>query len=217
MEPMDQDKIRILIADDHSIVRNGIIKILSSGLPNVDFGEASDATEVLRSLDQAKWHVVILDINMPGRSGMDVLKEIKFHYPSLPVAIFSMYPEDQFAVRALKAGASAYLTKDISSRELEKAIKTLLSGELYYTTSIAALITNELRDAQYKHSHEALSNREYQVFLLIAGGMNVSDIARKLSLSVKTISVYRAIILKKMNLKNNAEITHYAFKHNMVE
>lgn len=217
MEAMDQEKIRILIADDHSIVRNGIIKILSSSLPNVDFSEASDATEVLRTLDQAKWNVVILDINMPGRSGMDVLKEIKSRYPSLPVVIFSMYPEDQFAVRAMKAGASAYLTKDISSRELEKAIKTILSGELYYTTSIAALITNELRDTQDKHSHQALSNREYQVFLLIAGGMNVSDIARKLSLSVKTISVYRAIILKKMNLKNNAEITHYAFKHNMVE
>lgn len=214
---MDQDKIRILIADDHSIVRNGIIKILSSGFPSVDFGEASDANEVMRILDQGIWHVVILDINMPGRSGMDVLKEIKARYPSLPVVIFSMYPEDQFAVRAMKAGASAYLTKDISSRELEKAIKTVLSGELYYTNSIAALITNELRDTQNKHSHEVLSNREHEVFLLIAGGMSVSDIARKLSLSVKTISVYRAIILKKMNLKNNAEITHYAFKHNLVE
>lgn len=214
---MDQEKVRILIADDHSIVRNGIIKILSSGIPDVEFGEASDATEVLRILDHGKWNIVILDINMPGRSGMDVLKEIKAHYPSLPVVIFSMYPEDQFAVRAMKAGASAYLTKDISSKELEKAVKTILSGELYYTTSIAALITNELRDSQNKHSHEALSNREHQVFLLIAGGMNVSDIARKLSLSVKTISVYRALILKKMNLKNNAEITHYAFKHNLVE
>lgn len=214
---MDQEKIRILIADDHSIVRNGIIKILSSGLPNVEFGEAADSIEVLRILHQAKWHLVILDINMPGRSGMDVLKEIKSHHPSLPVVIFSMYPEDQFAVRAMKAGASAYLTKDISSKELEKAIRVILSGEQYYTPSIAALITNELRDTQDEHSHNVLSNREHQVFLLIAGGMNVSDIARKLSLSVKTISVYRAIILKKMNLKNNAEITHYAFKHNLVE
>lgn len=214
---MDQEKIHILIADDHSIVRNGIVKILSSCLPNIEFGEASDATDVMRMLNQTKWNVVILDINMPGRSGMDVLKEIKLRYPALPVVIFSMYPEDQFAVRAMKAGAAAYLTKDISSKELEKAIKIILNGELYYTSSIAALITNELRDNQNKPSHEALSNREHQVFLLIAGGMNVSDIARKLSLSVKTISVYRAIILKKMNLKNNAEITHYAFKHNLVE
>lgn len=214
---MNQEKIRILIVDDHSIVRNGLIKILSSSLPYAEFGEASDATEALRMLVQAKWNLVILDINMPGRNGMDVLKEIKSHYSSLPVVIFSMYPEDQFAVRAMKAGASAYLTKDISSKELAKAINVILNGEQYYTPSIVALITNELRDTRDNHSHEVLSNREYQVFVLIAGGMNVSDIARKLSLSVKTISVYRAIILKKMNLKNNAEITHYAFKHNLVE
>lgn len=214
---MNQDVVRILIADDHSIVRNGIIKILSSCLPNVEFGEASDTLEVMRILHQARWDLVILDINMPGRSGMEVLKDIKSHHPSLPVIIFSMYPEDQFAVRAMKSGASAYLTKDISAKEIEKAIKAILKGEQYFTPSIAQLITNELRANHNMHSHEILSNREHQVFLLIASGQNVSDIARKLSLSVKTISVYRAIILKKMNLKNNAEITHYAFKHHLVE
>lgn len=214
---MNPDAIRILIADDHSIVRNGIIKLLSSCFPNVEFGEASDAFEVMRILHQSKWNLVILDINMPGRSGMEVLKDIKSYYPTLPVVVFSMYPEDQFAVRAMKSGASAYLTKDISAKEMEKAIKAILNGEQYFTPSIAALITNELRANHSAHSHEMLSNREHQVFLLIAGGQNVSDIARKLSLSVKTISVYRAIILKKMNLKNNAEITHYAFKHHLVE
>lgn len=214
---MEQDKLKILIGDDHSIVRNGIMKLLASSFPNVEFGEASDAVEVLRVLHQSKWNLVILDINMPGRSGMEVLKEIKSHYPSIPVVIFSMYPEDQFAIRAFKNGASAYLTKDISARELEKAIKGILNGEQYFTPTIAALMTNELRDSHNKHTHEVLSDREHQVFLLIASGQNVSDIARKLSLSVKTISVYRAIILKKMNLKNNAEITHYAFKHNLVE
>jgi len=214
---METEKIKILIADDHSIVRNGIVKLLSSSLPNAEFWEAADAVEVIRIIHQTDWNLVILDINMPGRSGMEVLKEIKSHYPTLPVVIFSMYPEDQFAIRAMKAGAAAYLTKDISSKELEKAIKTILNGEPYLTSSIATLITHELREKHTSQTHESLSDREHQVFRLIASGQNVSDIARNLSLSVKTISVYRAIILKKMNLKNNAEITHYAFKHNLVE
>jgi DNA-binding NarL/FixJ family response regulator len=128
-----------------------------------------------------------------------------------------MYPEDQFAVRAIKSGASAYLTKDISSKELTEAIKKILSGERYISSSIADLITNELRDNHKGNGHELLSDREYQVFLLIAKGNNVSAVALELSLSVKTISVYRGNILKKMNLKNNAEITYYAFKHNLVE
>lgn len=214
---MEPEGTKILIADDHSVVRNGIIKSLTSSFPNTEFGEAGNAIEVLKIINQAKWNLVILDINMPGRSGMDVLKEIKANYPSIPVIIFSMYPEDQFAIRAMRAGASAYLSKDISSTELEKAIKEILNGERYFTPSIVALMTNELRDNNNNHSHEILSDREHQVFLLIAGGQNVSDIALKLSLSVKTISVYRSIILKKMNLKNNAAITHYAFKHNLVE
>lgn len=214
---MEQERIRILIADDHSVVRNGIIRSLSSSFPAAEFGEAGNAVEVLRQVNQSKWSLVILDINMPGRSGMEVLKEIKANYPLIPVIIFSMYPEDQFAIRAMKAGASAYLTKDISSKELEKAIKGILNGERYFTTSIAELLTNELRDTNPKHPHGILSDREHQVFLMIAKGQNVSDIARSLSLSVKTISVYRSMVLKKMNLKNNSEITHYAFKHNLVE
>lgn len=214
---MEQERIKILLVDDHSVVRNGIMKSLTSSFPSVEFGEAGNAVEVLRIIDQIQWNLVILDINMPGRSGMDVLKEIKANYPFIPVIIFSMYPEDEFAIRAMKAGASAYLTKDISSRELEKAIKGILNGERYFTPTIAALLTNEIRDNNNRHSHQILSDREYQVFRFIASGQNVSDIARNLSLSVKTISVYRSIILKKMNLKNNSEITHYAFKHNLVE
>ena len=219
MNTMESEKTRILIADDHSVVRNGIIKSLIVSLPNTEFGEAGNAIETLRIINEAKWNLVILDINMPGRSGMDVLKEIKANYPLTPVIIFSMYPEDQFAIRAMRAGAVAYLSKDISSRELEKAIKKILNGERYFTPSIVALMTNELRDNNNNNKlpHELLSDREHQVFLLIAGGQNVSDIAQDLSLSVKTISVYRSIILKKMNLKNNAEITHYAFKNNLVE
>lgn len=213
---MKQDGLKILVADDHSVVRNGIIKSLTTNFPDAVFGEAGNAADVMRLVHEKKWDLVILDINMPGRSGMDVLKDIKESYPKTPVLIFSMYPEDQFAVRSIKAGAAAYLSKDISSQELEKAVRKIINGERYLSSTVAELITNELIDGNHKSAHDLLSDREHQVFLLIASGKSVSDIARELSLSVKTISVYRSIILKKMNLKNNAEITHYAFKHNLV-
>jgi DNA-binding NarL/FixJ family response regulator len=214
MRPKD---LKILIGDDHSVVRNGVIRSLAERFPEAEFGEASNAADVLRQVHEEKWDLVILDINMPGRSGLETLKEIKEYHPEIPVIIFSMYPEDQFAVRAIKSGASAYLTKDISSKELAEAIKKILSGERYISSSITDLITHELRDNHKGTGHELLSDREYQVFLLIAKGNNVSAVALALSLSVKTISVYRANILKKMNLKNNSEITYYAFKHNLVE
>ncbi len=214
---MNQNGLKILIADDHLVVRNGVIKFLMTSFPDAGFGEAGNAADVMRLVNESKWDLIILDINMPGRSGMDVLKEIKEHFPKTPVIIFSMYPEDQFAVRSIKSGASAYLTKDISSQELEKAIRRILCGERYLSPTVAELITNEMVNGNNKPAHERLSDREHQVFLLIGGGKNVSDIAHELSLSVKTISVYRSLILKKMNLKNNAEITHYVFKYNLVE
>jgi DNA-binding NarL/FixJ family response regulator len=214
---MDPRFIKILIGDDHSVVRHGVMRSLSANFPEAVFGEASNAADVLRLVEADNWDLIILDINMPGRSGLETLKEIKGYHPEIPVIIFSMYPEDQFAVRAIKSGASAYLTKDISSKELAEAIKKILSGERYMSSSITDLITNELRDNHKGTGHEILSDREYQVFLLIAKGNNVSAVALNLSLSVKTISVYRGNILKKMNLKNNAEITYYAFKHNLVE
>ena len=214
---MESSVTKILIVDDHSIVRKGIIKSLSSSFPKAEFGEAANAAEIMQRILVANWDMVILDINMPGRSGLEVLKEIKAANPLLPVIIFSMYPEDQFAIRSIRAGASAYLTKDISSKEFAIAVKTILKGERYFSPSIAALISNELQDNYNKPVHEILSDREHQVFLFIAGGHSVSDIALNLSLSVKTISVYRSIILKKMNLKNNSEITHYAFKNDLVK
>lgn len=209
--------IRILIGDDHSVVRNGVMRSLAERFSEAEFGEASNAAEVLRQVHEDKWDLVILDISMPGRSGLDILKEIKEHHSEIPVIIFSMYPEDQFAVRAIKSGASAYLTKDISSKDLAEAIKRILKGDRYITPSITDLITYELRDDHKRSVHEILSDREYQVFLLIAKGNSVSVVALELSLSVKTISVYRANILKKMNLKNNSEITYYAFKNNLVD
>jgi len=214
---MDPRSIKILIGDDHSVVRHGVMRSLAAKFPEAVFGEASNAADVLRLVEEDNWDLIILDINMPGRSGLETLKELKEYHPEIPVIIFSMYPEDQFAVRAIKSGASAYLTKDISCKELAEAIKKILGGERYTSLSIADLITNELRDNRKGTGHELLSDREYQVFLLMAKGNNVSAVALALSLSVKTISVYRGNILKKMNLKNNAEITYYAFKHNLVE
>lgn len=214
---MDSETINILIADDHSVVRAGVIKSLSPSFPDAIFGEAGNAAEIMRMINGSKWNLLILDISMPGRNGMEVLKEVKENHPEIPVIIFSMYPEDQFAVRAFKSGASAYLTKDIPSKEFAEAIRKILKGERYVTPSLMELFTNEIRQDSKKSSHEILSDREYQVFLLIASGKNVSLAAEELNLSVKTISVYRANILKKMNLKNNSEITHYAFKHSLVE
>jgi len=214
---MESGKIKILLADDHSVIRNGIMKSLTDSFPKAEYCEASNAAEILKHIHNENLDLVVLDISMPGRNGLDILKEIKRTHPTLPVVMFSMYPEDQFAVRSIKGGASAYLTKDTSSKELAEAIRKILKGERHFSSSVVELITNELRNDNDKPSHTALSDREYQVFLLIASGKNVSAIARELSLSVKTISVYRSIILKKMNLKNNSEITYYAFKNKLVE
>lgn len=214
---MNLKDLKILVADDHGIVRKGIINTLTSIFPNVFTGEAANAAEVLHLTNKDHWDLVILDISMPGRSGLEVLKDIKTDYPKVPVIIFSMYPEDQFAIRSIKAGASAYLSKDISSKELEKAITKILKGDYFFTPAMATLLTGELQNNKdNKAVHQLLSDREYQVFLLISAGKSVSDIAMQLNLSVKTISVYRTIILKKMNLKNNSEMMYYAFKNNLV-
>jgi DNA-binding NarL/FixJ family response regulator len=154
---------------------------------------------------------------MPGRDGLDVLKELKSLQPALPVIILSMYPENQFALRTIRIGASAYLTKETSPDELMIAIKTVLKGQKYITTSVTRILTEEITGKSVNPTHETLSNREFQVFKLIASGKNISGIALELSLSVKTISVYRANILEKLALKNNAEITNYAFKNNLID
>jgi len=208
---------KILVADDHTLVRESIIKSLSINLPDVTFGEAENSTSVMEKVNKENWDLLILDLNMPGRNGLDIIKDVKECQPEIPIVVLSMYPEDQFALRVIKAGAVGYLTKNTSSAELLKAIKTILKGEQYITRSIALLLTEGLRHDSNKLLHETLSDREFQVLLLIASGKSISDIALELSLSVKTISVYRAHILIKMNLKNNSEITHYAFKHGLVE
>jgi DNA-binding NarL/FixJ family response regulator len=208
---------KILVADDHTLVRESLIKSLSINFPEVTFGEAENSVTVMGKVKNESWDLIILDLNMPGRNGLDIIKDVQEIRPEIPIVVLSMYPEDQFALRVIKAGAMGYLTKNTSSAELLKAIKTILKGEQYITRSIARLLTEGLRHDSKKLPHENLSNREFQVLLLIASGKSISDIATDLSLSVKTISVYRSNILNKMNLKNNSEITHYAFKQGLVE
>lgn len=208
---------RILIADDHAVVRAGIIKAVSIAFPGAIINEASNTAEVTRILTESEISLILLDISMPGRSGIDLLTEIVREYPRIKVIIFSMYPEDQFAIRAIKAGASAYVTKDTNLGDLVEIMDKILRGQRHITPAIAELMFSEMNGHAEKQSHKLLSDREYEVFQLIASGLSVSEIARDLTLSVKTISVYRANILKKMNLKNNAEIMHYAFKHSIVD
>jgi len=209
--------MRILIADDHAILRGGLINSLTRAFPEAEFAEAGSSSDILPLIRNEKWDLVILDINMPGRNGLEVLKDIKECNPEIPVVILSMYPEDQFAIRSIKAGASAYITKDTAFPELINAIRTIIEKKQYITSSIASLLTSEIRGNTSKQLHETLSDREFQVFKMIASGKTISIIANELSLSVKTISVYRTNILQKMNLKNNAEIIFYAFKNNLTE
>jgi two-component system, NarL family, invasion response regulator UvrY len=209
--------IRILIADDHPIVRRGLKQILSDEPDMAVPGEARDANEVLDLLQKGDWDIVILDITMPGRSGLDVLKELRQKYPKLPVLVLSIHPEGQYAVRALKTGAAGYLTKESAPEELVKAIRKILNRGKYVSASLAERLAFDLETGDGKALHLRLSNREYQVMLMIAGGKRLSDIATEMALSVKTISTYRTRILEKMNFRNNAEMTHYAIKNQLVE
>lgn len=207
---------KILVADDHAVVRAGVIRAILQAFPDASVAEAANAAEVTRQLIDLSPHLVLLDISMPGRGGIDILTDIIRDFPTTRVIIFSMYPEDQFAIRAIKAGASAYVTKDTHLSELVEIIRKILLGQRHISPAVADLMFNEIHNHANKPSHELLSDREFEVFRMIASGKAVSEIAAQLSLSVKTISIYRANILRKMNLHNNAEIMHYAFKHSLV-
>ena len=210
-------KINILIADDHPIVREGFKQVLSETTDMVVAGEASNGQEVLNLVRKNKYNVILLDISMPGRSGLEILKELRSEHPKLPILIVSIYPEEQYAVRAFRAGASGYLTKASAPHELIEAIRKVSKGGRYVSSSLAEELTYYLDVDATRAPHEILSDREYQVMLLIASGKTVSGIAEDLCLSVKTISTYRTHILKKMNVKNNAEITLYAVQNKLVE
>jgi two-component system, NarL family, invasion response regulator UvrY len=209
--------MRILLADDHAVVRHGLKQILADEFKRAAFGEARNAQEALDLVWKENWDIAILDITMPGRSGLDVLREIKKSKPRLPVLVLSMHPENQFAVRVLKRGASGYMTKESAPVELVGAVKKVMAGGRYVSTSLAEKLATYLSGDSNKPLQELLSDREFQVLRLIASGKIVSEIARELSLSVKTISTYRSRILEKMGLRNNAELMHYAMQHQLVE
>ena len=207
---------RFLKADDHTVVRRGLKQILLEAFPSAIIEEVTDAESLLKKVFAQSWDVVISDISMPGRSGLEVLQQIKQQYPKLPVLILSVYPEEQYALRVLKAGASGYLNKDSAPEQLVAAVNRVMLGKKYITPTIAEKLANSLDHDLNKLSHEYLSDREFEVLKLIAGGQAVSDIASKLSLSVTTISTYRSRIMSKMGLKSNAELIFYAIENKLV-
>lgn len=208
--------IRILIADDHTIVRKGIRQILAEEFPNAEIEEVADADELIKKVILLKWDVVISDLSMPGKSGLEALQHIKQLFPTLPVLILSIHPEEQYAIRVLKAGASGYLSKDTAPEELVIAIHMVLLGKKYITLSIAEKIVDSLDQDNEKKLHETLSDRELNVFNMLASGKAVSEIAEALFLSVTTVSTYRARIMVKMNMKTNASLTLYAIENNLM-
>jgi len=209
--------LRLLIADDHPIVRRGLKQIIAETSDMVVADEASNGWEVLSKVRATNYDVVLLDISMPGRSGVDILRELKNERPGLPVLILSIHPEEQYAVRALRAGASGYLTKKSAPDELVAAIRKVSMGGKYVSSSLAEKLASDLESGDEQLLHNNLSDREYQVMLLIASGKTVTEIADELSLSIKTISTYRSRILEKMKIKNNAELTYYAMKNQLVD
>ena len=208
---------KILIADDHPVVRAGLKELLTGALGKVAFAEAKTALEALEQVGKEDWSLVILDVSMPGRSGIDILGEVKTTRPKLPVLMLSMHPEDQFAVRVLKSGASGYMTKESAPEELVGAIKKVLAGGRYVSNALAEKMASYLAIDTPKPPHERLSDREFVVLRMIASGKTVSQVADELSLSVKTVSTYRTRILEKMGMMSNAELTHYAIKNQLVE
>ncbi|MDA8104900.1 MAG: response regulator transcription factor [Nitrospiraceae bacterium] len=209
--------IRILIADDHRIVREGLKQILAETPDMIVMDEASNGQEVLGKIWENDFDVVLLDISMPGRSGLDILKQLKSERPRLAVLVLSMYSEEQYAMRALRAGASGYMTKESAPDELIEAIRKVSTGRKYISPTVAEKLAVSLEAKDERPAHENLSDREYQVMCMIASGKTIKTIADELSLSVKTVSTYRTRILEKMQMKNNAELTHYSIQNRLVE
>ena len=207
--------MRILIADDHAVVRTGLKEILAQEFPRAVFGEAGSSAETLEKIRKEPWDVLVLDISMPGRSGLDVLHELKDAHSKLPVLVLSMHSEEEYAVRTLKAGAAGYLTNESAPDELVNAIKKLLAGGKYVSESLAQILVADLEAGDGQAPHDLLSDREFEVMLMIASGKTVTEIGKKLSLSVKTISTYRRRILEKMGLRSNADLTQYAIARDL--
>jgi DNA-binding NarL/FixJ family response regulator len=209
--------IKVFIADDHAIVREGLKQILAETRDIVVAGEAENGLDAVKLFRKSDCQVMLLDISMPDRSGIEVLKQIKKEKPELAVLMLSMHREDQYAIRSLKAGASGYLTKQSAPRELVTAIRQVAGGLKYISPALAQELANHVGEDHEAPPHDTLSDREYQTLTMIASGKTVGMIAKELSLSVKTVSEYRARLLVKMKLKNSAELTHYAIKNQLIE
>lgn len=207
--------MNILLVDDHAILRAGLSRILKDDL-QADIGEAADSVEALRQMECQAWDIVLLDISLPGRSGLDLLTDIRVLYPATKVIILSSFDDHQFAVRSFRDGASAFLTKERAARELLNAIDVVMSGRRYVTNALAELLVSSLSSDTPKVPHETLSSREFEVFRLIASAMNPKEIAQKLEISPKTVATYRSRILEKMGMSTNAELMQYAVRHALV-
>jgi len=207
---------KILIADDHAIVRRGLRLLLLEEYPSAEIGEAGDAETLVNKIIQQEWDVVICDISMPGRSGLDALSQIKQISPKLPVLIMSMYPEDQYALRVLKAGAAGYLGKETIHDDIVKAIQTVQLGKKFITPTIAEKLAKAFEVDTTDQLHEKLSDREFDVFKMLASGKAVSEIANQFALSVTTVSTYRSRVLEKMGMKSNADLTRYALEKKLI-
>ncbi len=208
--------LKILIADDHPLIRRGLIQILKDSLPVHYIHEVEDGALVLNVLNNDTYNVLILDISLPNRDGMDILHDVKMHFPDLPVLMLSIQPEEQYALRALKLGASGCLNKAVAPENLVKAVKTVVSGKKYISDKISDLMLENLNRDIGENPHEGLSEREYQVLLSIGSGQTVTQISDKLNLSVKTVSTYRTRLLRKMGLSNSSELTSYVYKKGLI-
>lgn len=212
---MNARNLRILICDDHELIREGLKRILLDTGKAGHVGEASQAEEAIAAVRREPWDIVILDINLGGRSGMEVLREIKAEFPRLPVLILSIYPEEQFALRMIRAGANGYLNKNLATKVLVAAIRQVLAGGQYISPKVAEQLVTAVKQPAGQPLHATLSDREDQVLRLIAAGHTVGEIAAQLSLSVKTVSTYRSIVLRKLGMKNNAQLMRYAQEHEL--
>jgi DNA-binding NarL/FixJ family response regulator len=208
---------RILLVDDHAVVRRGLIHILSESFPGSRFGEASSAAEALNLVNAERWEIALIDLRMPGRDGLALLEELRRTHPELPALVLTMQPEEEFALRCLRLGASGYVTKESASDELAAAVRKVLGGGKYVTASLAERLATFVGGDLVQSLHEALSNRELQVLRLVASGRSLKQIAAELHLSEKTIATYRARIAEKLHISTNVELTRYALRHKLVE
>jgi two-component system, NarL family, invasion response regulator UvrY len=208
--------MRVLIADDHAVFRRGLKEILGEAFPKATFGEAQTAPETVECVRRQPWDVVILDISMPGKSGLDILSDLKRLRPKLPILFLSMHPEEQYARRALRAGAAGYLTKESVPEELKGAVRRVVAGGRYVSATLAERLAYDLREGADTPIHELLSDREFQVLRMIASGKTVKEIAEEICLSVKTVSTYRTRILEKTGMKTTAELIRYALQTQLV-